>query len=1707
MVHWVSYKVRENPVPLVPDDGFSFFSGHSDLPIIYQPKTPKTMAIRCFLGVMLLTVVYKLPAQMVTGSDTLYGHEWIDYDRTYYKFSVAEDGLYRLTYQTLRQAGIPVDALTGDQYQLWCLGEEIPLFVSSGSSSLQPGDFLEFFGHRHRNELDRWLFDEPEEGLNPWYSLVTDSTAYFLTWTEGVANTKRIVAASDMPSAPPEPEEWYWATKTTFFQETLTKQATKLVYNHSRNALDLYYSRYQSDGFSKGFQTDQSVQLSDLHPAPVALSATMHLRLLSNANLPEVGHDLQVSLADQVIFRDTFTGSRLLKINRQLSTAEIDRKLNLRVWGSRRNDTYSIGGLQLRYPAHFSADLKGPELIELAPKAGVRRLQWDRVQSDSLLLYDLDRRERQVIYRQQGRHDGVVGPNSDETPHRIWVAHRARIISRLSPKSFTPLASEDANYLIIAADGLQATHLTKDWVAAYAQYRSSPAGGGYQVVVVSPAALYDQFGYGLRHHPVAIRNAVHYLDRAWSGLQYVFLMGKGQEYPSVRRAEDRQRAEAHGLMGIPSFGFPASDQLLVSPPGGRIPTVPIGRLAATHPDEVRIYLEKIRAVEAQQNNPQTISQRGWMKRIIHLGGGGPIGEQALLRSNLESMARLAEHNGFGAHIDAFYKNSSTPLETSRTEAIFSAINAGSSLITFFGHSSPGTFDFNIDNPDQYDNYARYPLVLSLGCYSGNIFTESRSIGERFTLYEDRAAIAFVASRGIGFVFSLSELGSHFYEAMGGAHYGAGIGDILKAALTPLEASDFIGTATMVEQFTLHGDPAFRLHPAAGPDFTIDPGSVHFLPATVRTSLDSFSLGLDILNIGRNLPTNLPVLIEQELPDGSRRTIHTDTVFVAGYRTQISWSLPVTGPEMVGKNRYFVQLDPNQQCEERPAEAVHNNALNDGQGVPLFVVDHTARPVWPPDRSVVGTADITLWASTTEPLAAVRTYQIQLDTTPLFRSPYLQEKVLRQSGGLISWSPNLDWQEGTTYYWRISPAPSEQYPRYLWAGSSFTYRSGHSGGWSQSHWGQWGAGELQGVVVDTPAQTLTFAPALWDFFIRVKTRDGANPPQGEINGNRWSDFFRWETPQSLNVVVFLPNGQMMWNARPGQYGSLNRTARKEIACFPFPVETPQQRAKIIHFLAQVIPDGATVFLYTALQDNQYDLAVDQWAEDASRNQYGNNLFQALAEVGAQKFRQLEERIRPYLLVFRKGGPVLFEEIGEDITSVITYSRQIPTFRQEGWYWSPIVGPARRWSALRIDLQPSEPEDSTLLQLYGLPSDGSAQTLIEELPPRQMIESKPQWQAYPYLQLAYFAQDERDLSMPTLHQWQVEAWAANEWAWSPDPSTEQIDTLQEGADWIIRAGYRQLSFEAPDTTYVTFILRNANYEILELGIDTVTSEIYSRSFSTTGRSGRLHLELILNPQPKLPETHRFNNILVQEVLVVEDQRPPMLQVYIDGRVVPDGALVSAQPVIHITLIDDNPYLLLQDSSLLRVTLIDPEGREQPITGGEHRVRFIPAQDGANNQLSLEIIANLAQSGVYTLRVRARDSSGNSSGRVAFEKRFEVIQETTISDVVPFPNPFSQQTRWVYTLTGSVPPSELTIRIMTIRGQVVRDIRLHEQENLQIGTHHSHFIWDGTDDFGDRLANGIYLYQVIAKDHRGNRIPWRSSGMNTYLKKGIGKVVILR
>ena len=76
--------------------------------------------------------------------------------------------------------------------------------------------------------------------------------------------------------------------------------------------------------------------------------------------------------------------------------------------------------------------------------------------------------------------------------------------------------------------------------------------------------------------------------------------------------------------------------------------------------------------------------------------------------------------------------------------------------------------------------------------------------------------------------------------------------------------------------------------------------------------------------------------------------------------------------------------------------------------------------------------------------------------------------------------------------------------------------------------------------------------------------------------------------------------------------------------------------------------------------------------------------------------------------------------------------------------------------------------------------------------------------------------------------------------------------------------------------------------------------------------------------------------------------------------------------------------------------------------------------------------------------------------------------------YPNPFNPETWIPYRLHT---PAEVHLRIYDVRGALVREIDLGYQQAGQYLTSTNAAHWDGRDHSGQRVASGVYLYQLQA------------------------------
>ncbi|HMY43422.1 MAG TPA: T9SS type A sorting domain-containing protein, partial [Chitinophagales bacterium] len=288
-------------------------------------------------------------------------------------------------------------------------------------------------------------------------------------------------------------------------------------------------------------------------------------------------------------------------------------------------------------------------------------------------------------------------------------------------------------------------------------------------------------------------------------------------------------------------------------------------------------------------------------------------------------------------------------------------------------------------------------------------------------------------------------------------------------------------------------------------------------------------------------------------------------------------------------------------------------------------------------------------------------------------------------------------------------------------------------------------------------------------------------------------------------------------------------------------------------------------------------------------------------------------------------------------------------------------------------------------------------------------------------------------------------------------------------------------------------------------------FDHKFDNLINTGLNKIIIEANPDNDQIEQFHFNNFAEFFVYVIGDNINPLLDITFDGKHITDGEYISAKPEILFRLKDENKNLALNDTSAFLIYMYYPNNPTVPvlISNSNPDVVFIPA-DSSNlekiNEAKL-IFKPTLPDGTYEIRVQGIDRSNNDAGKYEYRIKFKVDSKPSISNVLNYPNPFSTSTQFVFTITGSEVPNNILIQIFSQSGKVVKEITQAELGTLHIGTNITDYKWNATDNYGDRLANGVYFYRVLVKDPSGKNIEIKSSSADKYFKNGYGKMYIIK
>jgi hypothetical protein len=1666
----------------------------------------------CFKGILILSIVL---ISRTGALSQLYGNEWIDYNKSYYKISVADEGIYRLEFQDLVDAGIPVNAIDGRKYQIFHRGVEQAIFEqNTGAVQLESGDFLEFYGNRNDGTLDSLLYEPYSAQPHKYYNLYSDSTAFFLTWLTSTQDGKRM----------------------SFFQEA-NVSAIPVQTSHSEELLEVYTLNYSqgttvnSYAAKSAFDIGEgwtSTRIQENNSSDFVISNIINqLQIdgLPQLELLIVGrndqdHDMRVLAGPNVSgLRDigtfSFSNYDTQLINETLNWSDIsvsgDLTIRIEVLDNGTPlSNISPSYVKVNFPQLWDMNSEPQKTFTSVPDPGDKSYIEIINTPTNARMYDVTDPDnvKSIGYSGNLNEIKAIIPNTI-TARKLFVTTPTPVIANtfLKKVNFRNVDPANHNYVIISHPALMGpAGAYQNAVKAFSDYRASTEGGNYDTLVVSILDLFNQYGYG-ESTPLSIYNFMRRMVDQGDP-EYLFIIGKALNvnYDYYRKDPSSFAFPEY----VPTGGYPGSDIIFTAglDGAGLEPRVATGRIPAISPKDVVDYFEKVKVKESQPFNDL------WFKRLLHLSGGTSALEKVQFENIVKGFEAIAEDVFLGGSVSTITKNTSSAVEFIN---ISDAVNDGLLFITFFGHSAPGITDIDIgevSNPALgYDNKDRYPMFLVNGCEAGDFFEDYKNWGTDWLLTPDKGAVGFVAHSSFGFVNRLKFYSDNFYEA--------GFGDSLfiprPVGVIQTEAAKrfqngtsdtYINTA-QVQQMVYMGDPATRLFGTNQPDYqTEDVNLFAIAPeeSPITSLTEEFELGIITKNYGAAISDSVEIAVTRTFPDGS--VFQYDTLIYPGVNIQDTLVFPVSNnfENNAGLNRFEVQIDPDQKIAELD-ETNNSGILN--LAIPL----NGTINLQPLNYGIINDVQIRIVVQAADLLSESRTFIVELDSSAGFDSPFKQAKLI-DAKEIAEWQVVIPDIDSLVIYWRskyTEPKPGEEEE---WETSSFTYIDNSPEGWSQIDFPQFENSLLNGIEADTVNKVWKFEEN--EINLHIKTFGTDNPDfdfndvEVEIDGLRYIFASRLCRDNTINGIAFD-----------------NFTAAPYAALFEeiFSPRTCGRQVQVINNYTDAEVLGADNYLVNYIDAvKNKDQVVLFSIGTVSYSSWTQDIWDKMAEIGVDQVDlQVLNDGDPAIILGRKGDP-----IGSALIVTADYASIDPAGEQEisldqvvtgkyseGTISSTKIGPALSWSDLFTEVKSEDGPgvDEFLFDIIGIQSNGNEVDLFNDLSAGSTDISSIDALTYPELRLRGIFRDETNLTVPQLNKWLVT------YEYPPDgillfSSTELPVPVQEGeSDYpqflFVNLTDKDFASDSLDVNYSLFNLttRSLDAFVMKIGSPGARDTIpFQLDINTVGRQGLNDLSILVNPL-ELEQTIGNNYISIESYLNVEpDRTNPLVDVTIDGEHIFDGDIVSPSPLINIEVRDDNPYLSLNDTTIVDLFVQRPcEGCViERISYSDPTVSWQAADQ--KDPFTLVYNPQNLENGIHTIEVQAKDATGNIAGEEPYRINFEIVNESTITHFYPYPNPFSSSTRFVFTLTGSQIPDQIKIQIMTISGKVVREITQDELGPLRIGNNLSEFAWDGHDEFGDQLANGVYLYRVVARIN-GEELDLRETSGDSAFKNGIGKLYLLR
>lgn len=763
-------------------------------------------------------------------------------DAASYRISLADAGVYRVTYEDLGRAGV-IKPIPSAGLGLTNQGKPVPIHVRDGGDGvLGKGDWIEFVG-------------EILPGETAHFNEYTSRNVYMLSTTSAAPARMRnrpapLAAVKAGPAVPLEgrlhleqdlvllrlsgnqgkkQELWHWVKMTQIDPQPF-RQALQLA-DIDPTPGGVVRVRLEFRGWSQP-AVRPTAETKD-HVVEVSVNGIPRAR--TEWNNSEQGHlltlpDIQASELSGGSFDLTIRvpprpgqGQDSLVDVSLLNWIEIDyprvatvpsRQVRLHAVETAAPPPAAPAKKGAAAPAAPKPSLRMPPPTTPAAKFVVYGDDGSRWETRSFGRTGTGPEAGRWAAVGKARRFDVVGEGGLLSPLGVFRDEPSRLKSAL----------RQADYVMVAHERLKKAI---EPLAAFHRAR------GLKVAVVDIQDVYDEFNAGILN-PRALRDFLSYAYHKWKkpAPRWVLLVGDAswdsknelvdeEHYPAATFSPNHGTLFA-GVDGIPyandsklnhrnliptwSYltydGHAAGDNYFVSVDGeDDLPDMAIGRFTAVNAEEVSSIVEKTIAYAKDDGE-----WGPWRRRMLMITSE-QLGFQYMSNAVSDAVGKI------GIASEKIY-----PLAESSSEAdqarLRAGLDEGNLLVHFVGHggryiwrTGPADWQkhrdlFNLDDIDLLKPSGRLPMVLSMTCYSAPFDHPSAdSIGEKFLRVPGKGAVAVLAASWRNAPYQAMSIDVIEQLAAPG---GQTIGEAIQRVKRSGKHREFL------EQYNLLGDPALKL---------------------------------------------------------------------------------------------------------------------------------------------------------------------------------------------------------------------------------------------------------------------------------------------------------------------------------------------------------------------------------------------------------------------------------------------------------------------------------------------------------------------------------------------------------------------------------------------------------------------------------------------------------------------------------------------------------------------------------------------------------------------------------------------------------------------------------------------------------------------------------------------------------------------------------